>query len=66
MIYYSNDCYGCATESYPCLGESCPVAHTKHYVCDYCKEELDEGELYWYEGEQLCIDCVRNRLEQVD
>ena len=48
-IRYENDCCGCAVPAYPCLGESCPLQHQKHYYCDNCHEEADK--LYRFDGE---------------
>lgn len=66
MIEIRNDCCGCATESYPCMGSLCPMRSTKHYICDCCGDDVGEGELYQFDGEQLCIDCIRERLEVVE
>ena len=65
MIYYENECRGCATDMYPCRGAFCPFRNVKHYVCDSCNGEFDEGELFYYDGEELCIKCILERLEQV-
>lgn len=37
--------------------------NAKRYYCDNCKCEVDE--LYLYNGEQLCKDCVLESLEVV-
>lgn len=63
MIRYENNCCGCATESYPCIGDSCPNRHVPVFVCDECGEEVDD--LYEYGSEQLCADCVLERLDKV-
>ena len=63
MIRYENNCYGCATESYPCIGDSCPNRHVPVFVCDECGDEVDD--LYEYGSEQLCADCVLERLDKV-
>lgn len=55
MRKYENECCGCATPNYPCLGESCELRRVPHYYCDRCKEE---NTLYEYEGEELCADCL--------
>ena len=66
MIRYENQCCDCAVPAYPCLGASCHRRHVKIYECDNCNEEVDAGELYEFDGEQLCIDCIKERLEVVE
>lgn len=64
MVYYEDECCGCATESYPCLGSICPNRHVLHVVCDKCHAEVDE--LYYGAcGKQLCSDCALDELEKV-
>ena len=63
MIKYENECCGCATESYPCLGSSCKFRHVPHFYCDVCGDDVEE--LYNYGGEQLCIDCLLDNFEKV-
>ncbi len=63
MIIYENECCDCATEGYPCLGDACPEISVPHLYCDWCSEEADE--LYEYEGEQVCIDCILESLDKV-
>jgi hypothetical protein len=38
MTKIENECCGCATESYPCLGSACPNRNVKHYYCDKCND----------------------------
>lgn len=59
MIRYENDCVDCGL---PCMGDSCPYRNVKHYYCDHCG---DEEELYWFEDEQLCANCILKRLKLV-
>lgn len=65
MITYENDCCDCSSPGYPCIGNSCDLRHNPHYYCDRCGDELCSGELYWYEGDQLCIECIKEYLEKV-
>ncbi len=51
---------------YPCIGASCFRRNVKIYECDNCGEEVEAGELYEFDGEQLCIDCIKGRLEAVE
>ena len=63
MITYEDECCGCATENYPCMGSACPYRNVPHLYCDKCKEEVDT--LYEYEGDQVCIDCIVKSLKKV-
>ena len=64
MVTYENECCDCAVPGYPCLGSSCPNRHVKHYYCDDCRDDVEK--LYLFEGEELCLDCIENRLEVVE
>lgn len=63
-ILISDDCCDCAVPAYPCLGDSCPLRHQKHYYCDSCGDEVDK--LYRIDGAELCESCVLERLEVVE
>lgn len=63
MKKYENDCCSCAVPAYPCIGESCPLRRVPHWYCDECE---DECQLYVFEEEELCIDCIKERLEKVE
>lgn len=67
MKKLENDCCGCATESYRCLGDACQCRNVAHYYCDNCGSEVgvDCDELYEYDGEQLCGECVLESLDKV-
>lgn len=64
MVYYTNECCDCATENYPCLGNSCPNHHVLHVVCDKCHAEVEEL-YYGLSGDELCADCALEELEKV-
>jgi hypothetical protein len=64
MIITRNECCNCATSTFPCIGKRCPLQNQKVYICDDCKDEVDE--LYEFEGEELCIDCIKKRLKVVE
>lgn len=66
MIRIENQCCDCAVPGYPCMGSSCPRRHVKIYECDNCGAELEQGELYEYDDEELCIDCIKERLSVVE
>ena len=61
MIKYENECVGCPVEM-GCIGSLCPHFKVPHYYCDECDEET---ELYEFEGEELCIECIKGRLDKV-
>lgn len=64
MVKYENECCDCAVPAYPCMGESCPNRNVPHYYCDECGEE--PYDLYEFDGQQLCIDCIKKRLKVVE
>lgn len=63
MKVIENECCNCATENYPCLGKNCPRREVTRFYCDECREE---GVLYHYDGDELCISCILDRLEVVE
>lgn len=60
MIKIENDCVGC---DLPCLGTTCPHREIPYFYCDDCEYECEE--LFHYEEQQLCIDCIVKRLRKV-
>lgn len=60
MIEVTNECVDCGK---PCLGNACPYKRVTRFCCDRCGEE---GALYHYDGEELCIDCIKDDLEKVE
>lgn len=54
-----NECVDCGL---PCLGAYCPNRNIERHYCDECEEETD---LYEYEGQELCINCIIGQLEKV-
>lgn len=61
MIKTENECVDCGL---PCLRESCSYWAVTRLYCDQCGEEMDV--LYWFDDEQLCLDCIEERLERVE
>lgn len=59
MIRYENDCVDCGL---PCMGNACRLARIPHFYCDRCGEE---EQLYEYDGNQLCLCCIEEKLEKV-
>lgn len=62
MKTIEDECVGCPPEM-GCLGSSCPYKNVVHYYCDDCGEET---QLYYYDGKELCIDCIEKTLEKVE
>lgn len=62
-----NECVGCKDLGLPCIGRSCPNRAVTRIYCDECHEESDkENPVYYYDGEELCISCIEERLEKVE
>ena len=60
MIKKENECVDCGL---PCLGSSCPNRNVIRIYCDKCG---DEGKIYHYDGEHLCIGCIKETLKEVN
>lgn len=60
MIEYENECVGCGL---PCYGNACPNRNVPHYYCDECG---DKEQLYEFDGQELCIRCIKDRLTKVN
>lgn len=61
MIITENECVDCGL---PCMYESCPYWAVTRCYCDYCDNE--EYTLYWWDGQQVCLDCIEAQLERVE
>ena len=61
VIKTESECVNCGL---PCLRYSCPYFSVTRFYCDDCGDEVED--LYWFGNEQLCIDCVAQRLERVE
>ena len=64
MRRIENQCFDCATDSYPCLGENCPNRNVLVYYCDQCDCEI-EGDVYEVEGNELCEDCLKDMFKKI-
>lgn len=55
-----NDCVGCPQGCAHCGRDRDYI----EFFCDRCKEEknVDKGELYYFNGKELCIDCIKESL----
>ena len=58
MIKFENECVGCPQGCVHCGRDK-----TQHLYCDRCGE--DSEELYVFDGEELCEDCLKNSLERI-
>lgn len=63
MVEYINECVDCKSIGLRCIGSTCPNRNVKHILCDKCGAE---DTIYQYESEQLCIDCITEKLEEVE
>ncbi len=61
MIKYENECVGCPPEM-GCLGDGCPNRNVPRYYCDRCGDEFYPEELFLYDGEMWCKDCLTEYL----
>ena len=55
----TNECVDCGL---PCFS-GCPHRNVTRFYCDECD---DETQTYYYDGQELCIDCIEKRLEKVE
>lgn len=62
MKRIENDCINCPSEM-GCIGDVCPNKNVTRFYCDECKEE---ELLYYYDGEELCQECLLKRFDKVD
>lgn len=61
ITYDKSQCVHCGL---PCLGSDCPNCKVAKYYCDNCGDDV--AELYEYDGEQLCEDCLLKIVPKVD
>ena len=64
MVEFENECVGCPPEI-GCLGSACPKRNVPHLFCDSCEDEFESNELYMFDGEMLCSECLLNKFEKV-
>ena len=60
MRSVENDCVGCEL---PCMGSGCPYLKVEHFYCDECGEET---QLYDFDSEELCIECIERKLDKIN
>ena len=59
-VVIESNCYDCG---FPCIYEACRYYKVVRYYCDRCGQEED---LYYWDSEQLCADCILQQLERVE
>ena len=64
MIKFENECVGCPPNM-GCLGGACPYRSVPHWICDRCDAEVDDGELWNVDGEELCEECLKENFPRV-
>lgn len=55
-----NECVDCGK---PCMGRMCPYRNVTRFYCDRCGEE---GVLYHWEDEEVCLNCIADDLDKVE
>ena len=60
MKKIESDCVQC---DLPCIYSACPHYQKTHYYCDECD---NEDVLYEFNGEELCKECVLERLVKIN
>lgn len=64
MIKVEDECVGACPERM--CNSSCPNLNVKRYYCDCCGEEFEPDELYDYDGEMLCKDCLVDKFTTIE
>ena len=59
MIRFEQGCVSCPAHM-GCIGDACMYRYSPLYICDKCGDEVDE--LYEYDGQQLCLDCLLHEI----
>ena len=62
MRQVEDECVGCTAMGLHCIGSSCPNRNVVRYYCDECGEE---DTLYDFDNQELCIECIKKRLDVV-
>ena len=50
----------CVDCGLPCKGDDCPNRNVKVCYCDKCHEEIPLDKTYYYEGMDVCEDCLKD------
>ena len=62
MVKKESLCCGCMAFN-NCMGSACPNYENTFYICDDCDKQKD---LYYFDGEELCLRCILKRLSLVE
>lgn len=62
MVRIENECV-CCQPDLGCIGSACKYKNVPRYYCDICKEE---GELFYFDNQELCIECIKKKLDLVE
>lgn len=62
MVKTESLCCGC-TAFGDCMGSACPNYEKTFYICDDCDKQ---EKLYYFDGYELCLDCILERLKYVE
>lgn len=60
MKITKSECMPC---DLPCVGRGCKYYEVTRYYCDMC---LSEDVLYDFDGQELCIECIKNQLDRIE
>jgi hypothetical protein len=63
MMKIEDHCVGCPPEM-GCIGSLCPYNEVEVHYCDRCGAELDD--IYRWDDEELCEECLLNMFRVVD
>lgn len=63
MQRIEDECVGCTSIGLYCLGNSCPNRNVIRYYCDRCG---CEEKLYYYNGLELCQECLLTEFDVVE
>ena len=63
MRTVEDECVDCGL---PCIGSSCPNRKITRFYCDRCGEEFEPDELYDFDGEDFCKECLLEQLQTVE
>ena len=61
MIKYENECVDCTNLGLPCI--DCGRKNVKHLYCDKCGDDVEE--LYLYDSDGLCEECLLEAFEKI-
>lgn len=64
MLKHEDRCCDCDAPGYPCRGIGCPNRVVVVYYCDHCDEEIEDGEVYSVDGEDLCEECLKRMFKK--